>query len=367
MSFKKTFYQSVAYIKFLRNQSRLNGKIENLLRKNKSTPLNPQTRAKVKKLFAAYGFRNISLKWHTFYKDLHEEEVLEFIPENLFYSRIEQALNKGIMYPALEDKNLLDKFFPPSILPKTIVKNINGFYYVNDVQVPLDAAIQECCKKEAFVIKPTIGTNGGEGVKRIDLEDVMDCPGEITKLFAEYGADFIVQDILEQHPELAILNPTSINTIRVISYMREKEVVPLSAVLRIGRSGSFTDNWSLGGVACGVNKEGFLNTFAVDIYGGRYYKTDNGTPLQGVKIPHYEKILVAIKSLHRQLPYFRIISWDLLIDENSEVKMIEFNAMGQDINAHQMANGPLFGPYFNEILEIARNHDGLADLMKYGK
>jgi hypothetical protein len=47
------------------------------------------------------------------------------------------------------------------------------------------------------------------------------------------------------------------------------------------------------------------------------------------------------------------------------VKIIEFNTFGQGINLHQITNGPLFREYFDEIMEIAKDYDKVADVMSY--
>lgn len=271
------------------------------------------------------------------------------------------------MYPALEDKNLLDKFLPSSLLPETIIKNSNGFYYIDNSQTSIEIAIERCSQYNEFVIKPSIGTYGGEGVRKIVLSGLDDKYNRIKTLFLEYNSNFIVQVVLKQNSELSNLNGSSINTIRVISYMRTNEVIPLSSVMRIGRSGEFTDNQSLGGIACGINEEGKLKKFAIDTYGARYLNTDNGTMLKDFEIPNFDKILSVIKNKHRNIPYFKLISWDVTIDDKSDVRIIEFNALGQAVQLHQMTNGPLFGRFTEEILGISQKYNAIDQLMKYGK
>jgi hypothetical protein len=268
------------------------------------------------------------------------------------------------MYPALEDKNLLDKYFDKKLLLKPIVQNIHGFYYINNQQVSLEKAIEACSQFDAIVIKPSIGTAGGKGVKKILLEQEYSL--QLQKLFGEYKTNFIVQEILQQHPILAELNASSLNTIRVVTYMRPEEVVHLSSVLRIGRLGSFTDNTTSGGMASGIDKSGKLKDFAINSYGERYSIADNGMVLKGFQIPFYELILETVKNQHINLPHFRIVSWDIAVNKKGEIVIVEFNAMGQDINFHQILNGPLLGSYYKEILKITENFDPLSQSLQFG-
>ena len=62
-------------------------------------------------------------------------------------------------------------------------------------------------------------------------------------------------------------------------------------------------------------------------------------------------IIKQAKELHAQLPYFKLISWDLALDFDNEVVLIEFNIRWQEINSHQISNGPLFNEYTDSVLE----------------
>ena len=49
-------------------------------------------------------------------------------------------------------------------------------------------------------------------------------------------ANFIVQEAVKQHAVLAALNPSSLNTIRVVSFLFEGTIYILSSILRMGAS-----------------------------------------------------------------------------------------------------------------------------------
>ncbi len=365
MTFRTEFYKIFYLIKKYRAYFVYSKKVTFLINKNKSKPIDLHYRNNIKNKFSNYGFKSISHKWHRYYSSIYGQELVEFIPESIFYTTIENTLNNVIMYPALEDKNLLDFFFPKSLLPKTIIKNINGYFYFEDELVSLSDASKKCLQLNEFVIKPTIGTAGGTGVKKIEISS-LDTPIEYLKrLFDDYKKDFIIQEVLKQHPDLANLNSTSINTIRVISYLRINDVKILSSVVRIGRLGCFTDNMTLGGIGCGINAKGLLNDFGYDSFGQKFSTSDNGTRLKGFKIPMFKEILENIQEKHKKLPYFKLVSWDFTVTNESLIKMIEYNVIGQDINLHQMANGPLFGEYFNEIMTITKNLKDTNNVVKY--
>ena len=58
-----------------------------------------------------------------------------------------------------------------------------------------------------------------------------------------------------QHPDLARLNPDSLNTVKIYTMMIKKECHFVAAELRMGRRGSIIDNIERGGLAAAVNIE----------------------------------------------------------------------------------------------------------------
>ena len=56
-----------------------------------------------------------------------------------------------------------------------------------------------------------------------------------------------------------------------------------------------------------------------------------------------------VKSMHVKVPYFKIISWDIAINNNNSPIMVEYNTYNQGLDI-QIPSGPLFGKYTDEIL-----------------
>jgi hypothetical protein len=67
------------------------------------------------------------------------------------------------------------------------------------------------------------------------------------------GADYIIEEYLQQHTQLARFNPSSVNTLRIWAFSSGDSKVALGAFLRVGRSGSLVDNTSQGALAYSVN------------------------------------------------------------------------------------------------------------------
>ena len=78
--------------------------------------------------------------------------------------------------------------------------------------------------------------------------------------------------------------------------------------------------------------------------------TDSGVVLKGFKLPGYFEAVNCVKKMHLKVPYFKIISWDIAIDTHGDPVFIEYNVYRQGIVTLQLANGPLFKEFGDELL-----------------
>ncbi len=184
--------------------------------------------------------------------------------------------------------------------------------------------------------------------------------GKISERFFELSqeikGDVIVQKALKQHEDIAGINPSSVNTIRIISLISEEGVKIYSAILRIGTSDAKVDNASVGGITCGIDLDtGKLKEYAYYVYyvdGGRCdrHPTSN-VVFKGRQIPSFEKAKQLVYDAHIMTPQFRLISWDIAIREDGEPVLVEANLRTGGIDFHQLCNGPLFGDDTTKILD----------------
>ncbi len=350
---RRLYYWIVYRLRSIQNHQFYNRKIKRFLKSNdfKSENLTSTQKKEIKAFFESYGFKQVNCDWHRFYTNLNGNYFKSYIPESIFANNIEPALNNKLKSEALDDKNIFDFFLGKQNLPKSIVKCTNGCYYGDSGRLSFQEAIDVCTKYDSFIIKPSIDSGGGRGVQKIKLESKESRKNTIKELFLTYGSDFIVQEVIEQNEIMASLNPTSINSMRILTYLREDEVVILSSVIRIGRKDQVVDNQNSGGIACGIDENGVLQKLGFDKAGKKFLESDSGIQFAGFVIPHFEDVLSKVKQLHERLPYFKLISWDATIDINNSVLIIEYNCQGQGIDMLQMSNGPLFGKYSDEILK----------------
>ena len=251
----------------------------------------------------------------------------DYVPNNIYHCELIPKANQTRLQLAYGDKNMCDLLFPGENIVHSILKNMNGYYYFEGKPVSEEEAISLCQNLDKVIIKPSRKSEG-HGVQLFSSKNgITDLSGKsIKQLFKEYNINFTIQDWIRQHERMAALNPTSVNTIRVLSYRSGMEVLIIYAVVRIGRSGSVIDNQCAGGLSTTIDKEGKLGKAA---FGGfsddDIEKTDTGIVLEGYQLPSYDKAIEMVKRLHLYLPFFNIVGWDVAIQEDGEPVLIEFN------------------------------------------
>lgn len=334
-------------------------RIKKLVKTNRLKKLSQVQKKQIKRYYKERGYKNVKMYWHQYYTANNHFFSEKYIPEDVFHTIISNAVNEMKQWPALLDKNLLETIFKDFKQPVSVVKNINGFFYVNNREVSKIKAIDECFKYyDKLVIKPSIESGRGRNVIGFSTENKIAIHNNLLleDLFDSYKKDFIIQKVVHQHPNLKLLNESSLNTLRIMTYLSENQVHILSSLIRVGSMGSFTDNHSVGRVVCGIKSDGSLKDFGYLVSGKRKSATDSKIKLKGVVIPSYDKAIEMVKEMHYNVPYFRIISWDIGIDDENDPVLIEYNTYRQGIQSHQIANGPLFGKFTDELLEIGRKY-----------
>ena len=330
-------------------------------RSMKLCPMKPLTKgqvADVKVFFKKHFGREVPTYWHQYLYSRNGLWSEKYIPASIYNSEIIWRLNKFQFRNAYTDKGFYDTWFPDINRPHTIVKNVNGYYYDDQHALTEAEAIERCGNLKEAIIKPSLGGTWGIGVKLIQSDNgiIMDTKKPVKDLFASYKQSFIVQERLEQHPDLAKLNPTSLNTIRVMSYRRGDEIVVLYAVIRIGRKGQVVDNETAGGIKADIDLQtGRIKGSAIGSPKESLMPvTDVGTPTDGFQIPCFDKVLEVVKEMHLRLPYFNLIGWDMSVDKDGKPTLIEWNRAAE---LSQVAHGPAFGDLTEEIFAYAMRRE----------
>ena len=201
-----------------------------------------------------YG-KKISKVYHRLYTAYDNKFNEKYFPEMYFRMILLEKFNPIPMKDYLTDKMLTQYLFGdfPEKKVKTvknIIYNCNKNYYCQSGIITYHEAIKKLENIGEVIIKPTIDTNSGNNVRLINIQNGQDIISHenIEEILKKYKSNFTIQEKIKPHPTFSKLNPTSINTIRVNTYICDGKVYASPTTMRIGRYGKIVDNAHGGGL-----------------------------------------------------------------------------------------------------------------------
>lgn len=181
-----------------------------------------------------------------------------------------------------------------------------------------------------IIYKP-LGGNRGFGVEAFDLNP--ENMREVYEHLAAYPAGVLEQYVV-QHPDMLKLCPSSVNTIRVVTFSSNS--VPVTpdgkhmdiayTALRIGGGGSIVDNFHSGGMVAHIDLQtGCLITDAADMECNVFtHHPATGLKIKGFQIPYYQEILQMVTDAVTKHKIEGYIGWDIAVAEDGPI-LIEVN------------------------------------------
>lgn len=288
-------------------------------------------------------------KFHKKNKNINE--IYRYIPNSLWVDHIWHKMNDKRWEQILQNKWLFHNYYKSLGLPVTNVYAYlcrkGGVAAGNRSFSSFNCLLEYIyeLKPESLVVKPVNGGNGHFVYVFVELVYTQEKITGKTVSGKEYNlksvienilrhkryAGVIIEEKLEQVEFFKKLNPSTINTIRLLTFFRkEGNVELLYGTVRQGRKGSEVDNFSKGGFDRGVDViNGFILTGGRILGDGKRLQDivtnpDTGEPLKESKIPMWEQIVNTIREFAKATPFARIVGWDIALTANGPV-IIEGN------------------------------------------
>lgn len=177
--------------------------------------------------------------------------------------------------------------------------------------------------RDCIVAKPNKGV-AGRGIEKIYVGDYSTAKGLYDHLISK-GLN-LIEECIVQHPKINEINPSSVNTIRVITVKWKDSVDIIGAAFRIGVD-KYVDNFSAGGIAA-----------PVEITTGKVYKPavskrelvtyshhpKTNCKIEGFKIPFWDDVIDMVNGASMIIPSVKTIGWDIAITSNGP-ELVEGN------------------------------------------
>lgn len=189
------------------------------------------------------------------------------------------------------------------------------------------AFLEFCHKHKEIMVKPKDGERGMGVYKAIvSSDDLIKVEWERLK-----ANNYVVEEVVNQHPEMAKYHPSSLNTVRVSIALNKKGIPTIVvASMRSGQKGNVIDNAHGGGLVCGIDlSTGKLKGTAFDTTAHRFEEhPTTHIVFDGQKIPKWEELKKLALEVAVIIPELKFIGWDWALNDRGEWLLIEGNEPG---------------------------------------
>lgn len=282
-----------------------------------------------------------------------------FITEDIYIPELDHFLNIFNTYNSVfEDKNVMPHLAKSVGVktPKVLFSRVKGFYLDAENQpTTCDKVLEALHNHGRLFIKPSVDSMGGRSCVLAEIKEGIDVKSQqpLVEILQQMGDDFVVQECLVCHESLREIYPKSVNTFRVFTYRWKEQIYMAPSVIRMGKGGMDVDNATQGGIFAGIKEDGQLYDYAITKYGQRYYEhPDTALRFEDCKLSLFPKVIDAAMKLHHALPQVGVSNWDLTLDADGDVVLIEGNLRCGSPWLSQMSTGlPFFGEHTAEMLK----------------
>lgn len=259
----------------------------------------------------------------------------DYFADCLFFPYFEHFMNSRRSYAtAFSDKGSLPFIAQAAkvSMPKHIIINQYGIYRdTNNSCIKRQEVIELLSNAGRVFVKPSIESGSANGVFSANFEKGIDIKtgksvSDILETCRTTRSNFVIQEFLKCHRDLANLYGGSVNTFRIVTYRWKDGFYVMPGVLRIGSGGGEVDNAHAGGMFVAIENDGTLRGNAMTEFMNIYkMHPDSGVMFDGYKINDYPKVAAAALKLHGLIPELGTVAWDMTIAESGEPVLIEAN------------------------------------------
>ena len=199
-------------------------------------------------------------------------------------------------------------------------------YTKRDFIVPAEGNYEEFLayiqSRECFISKPYDGIAGQDG-KKVYSKDITDPKAYFEECITNR---IFLEDLVIQHPGMNVLCPTSVNTMRIMTFNDHGKARILWMGLRIGNGVHPVDNFHARGMVVGVDPEtGRLIGNAINTDNEEFsHHPTTGVQIDGFQIPCFEEAKELVLKAALESDKILLVGWDVAISENGPL-IIEGN------------------------------------------
>lgn len=270
----------------------------------------------IKKAYIKYRW-NIEEFFMWDFEHLTKKEILAYCPEydhNIFVLTVNNFETAKLFRDKYTTYKRFAKYFKRSCV-----------YVENLADLQKKEVVQFLKENSVYLAKP-VGACCGRGIQKISNE----LNDRLRSILQESnGGGYLLETFIVQSPEMGVLHPASVNTIRIPTINYGDHIEIFHPYMRMGMNNSFVDNVASGGIAALIDPKTGVVMSSGDEFGNSYTVHPNtNEPIVGFKIPYWEEAVATVKKMASEVPDVHYVGWDIALTNEGWV-MIEGNEDGQ--------------------------------------
>lgn len=278
--------------------------------------------------------------WFKVFTAVQSEFKEGWIPPNYYENIVIPKLKSS--YGFVGNMNaLVGRIFPELTGPEGVFPNIayfaGGRFFTHLMEPISDSALFSLLfDGRDRVVYKLDGSFGGFGVHFINREDFD--PARIRQM----GMG-VFQTVIKQHRTLEDFHPTSVATLRINTVVTPDGLVKMPvAMMRIG-TGNTTHVQTASNIRVAIDDAGcLLKTASKAGFRLVTEHPDTKRSFEGFPVPEFHAAVGMCIELQKRLRFICSIGWDLAIDSDKQVRIMEYNTRHNGFVYAEALTGPHF-------------------------
>lgn len=259
-----------------------------------------------------------------------------WIPDNYFGKVVIPKVN-GKYKDLSEFKSLSNEIIKSKVIPD-ILRVMNGRFFDNSMNElgPKEVKDYLFNSYEKVVFKLDNSTRG-RGIWIFERQNF-----NIKKV--QKLGDGVFQKFIKQHSFFEKFSPNIVITLRLTTVSNsENGISARAAYLRVGRSED-SHLKATSNIRIAVDlKTGALHDLGyLPDWSSTKEHPDTHQLFSDSYIPNFQEAIKVVKKLHKRVPYIMTVGWDVVIDDQGNTIVMEWNADHNDIKFSEALTGPCF-------------------------
>lgn len=256
-----------------------------------------------------------------------------WMPDNFYHTVVVPKITNGLAQ-ASNTKSLAKILLQTEVLPD-LAYRIGGVLYDRDLNVIHLNRLKEIVAPHGYAFVKKDASGAGKGIRKLT-------PAELTEEALAY--DCVLQRPIRQHPALEEIFPGPVATLRITTARAPNgELSKRGAYLRLGRKGT---EWvmSLNSMEVAVVDEaGTLDGLGYDGQWRAWLRhPDTGNSFAGRRVPEFRQAVELCLGLHAKAPHMPIVGWDVAVNRDNGLELVEWNGGYCDIKFCEAHSGPYY-------------------------